>query len=102
MWEARESRAFPCPDRDPPVRPDHGIDRPGVVLLSGTLLAFMSTRGSTRSRIRGGHRARWPSGARTAGTIAREEKARQEKAREEKWEGDQSSGPPDTDSLSDE
>ncbi|WP_221351996.1 MFS transporter [Streptomyces beigongshangae] len=26
---------------DPPVRPDSGIDWPGVVLLSGTLLAFM-------------------------------------------------------------
>ncbi|ROQ59290.1 putative MFS family arabinose efflux permease [Streptomyces sp. 840.1] len=26
---------------DPPVRPEHGIDWPGVVLLSATLLAFM-------------------------------------------------------------
>ncbi|MEU5703660.1 MFS transporter [Streptomyces aurantiacus] len=26
---------------DPPIRTDHGIDWPGVVLLSGTLLAFM-------------------------------------------------------------
>ncbi|MFJ9716965.1 MFS transporter [Streptomyces sp. NPDC101213] len=26
---------------DPPIRSDHGIDWPGVVLLSGTLLAFM-------------------------------------------------------------